>query len=59
MRRTTIDELRNRKLAATTDAERVEFDETIASARPAIKIGEKIGCYPTAVHIAQRYLENR
>lgn len=33
MRRTTIEELRDRKLAAMTDAERVEFDEAISSAR--------------------------
>lgn len=33
MRRTTIEELRDRKLAAMTDAERVEFDEAVTSAR--------------------------
>ena len=32
MSRTTIEELRNRRLAAMTGAERAQFDEAIASA---------------------------
>lgn len=40
MRRTTIEELRDRKLAAMTDAERAEFDEAIAAARLAKDMSE-------------------
>ena len=59
MTRTTIEELRNRKLAAMTDAERVEFDEAIASARLAIKIGEKIREARETVGLSQRELAAR
>lgn len=41
MSRTTIEELRNRRLSAMTSAERVEFDEALAAARLALEVGEK------------------
>lgn len=59
MSRTTIEELRNRRLAAMTSAERAEFDEAIASARLAIKVGEKVREAREAVGLSQRELAAR
>ena len=42
MGRTTIEELRNRRVNAMTSAERAEFDEALASAHLAIEVGEKV-----------------
>ena len=42
MGRTTIEELRSRRLNAMTKAERAEFDEALAAARLAVKVGEKV-----------------
>ena len=42
MGRTTIEELRNRRVNAMTSAERAEFDEALATARLAIDVGEKV-----------------
>ena len=42
MGRTTVEELRNRRLNTMTSAERAEFDEALASARRAIEVGERV-----------------
>ena len=42
MGRTTVEELRNRRVNAMTSAERAEFDEALASARRAIEVGERV-----------------
>ena len=59
MGRTTIEELRNRRLTAMTSAERAEFDEAIASARLAIEVGEKVREAREAVGLSQRELAAR
>lgn len=59
MGRTTIEELRNRRLAAMTSVERAEFDEAIASARLAIEVGEKVREAREAVGLSQRELAAR
>ena len=59
MGRTTIEELRNRRLAAMTSAERAEFDEALASARLAIEVGEKVREAREAVGLSQRELAAR
>jgi len=56
MGRTTIEELRNRRLVAMTTAERAQFDEAIASARLAIEVGEKVREAREAVGLSQREL---
>ena len=42
MARITINELKKRRLADATAAERAEFDETYAAAALAIRVGEQI-----------------
>ena len=59
MGRTTIEELRNRRLAAMTSAERAEFDEALASARLAIEVGEKVRKARETVGLSQRELAAR
>jgi len=59
MGRTTIEELRNRRLVAMTTAERAQFDEAIASARLAIEVGEKVREAREAVGLSQRELAAR
>ena len=59
MGRTTIEELRNRRLVAMTSAERAEFDEAIASARLAIEVGEKVREARESVGLSQRELAAR
>lgn len=59
MSRTTIEERRNRKLAAMTDVERAEIDEAVASARLAIRIGEKVREARETVGMSQRELAAR
>ena len=59
MGRTTMEELRNRRLVAMTSAERAEFDEAIASARLAIEVGEKVREAREAVGLSQRELAAR
>jgi len=59
MGRTTIEELRNRRLVAMTTAERAAFDEAIASARLAIEVGEKVREAREAVGLSQRELAAR
>ena len=40
MGRRTIEELRNQRVKAMTSAERAEFEEALASAHLAIRVGE-------------------
>jgi len=42
MARTTLDELKNRRLAAMSDAEWAEFDEAYDATRLALDVGEQI-----------------
>ena len=42
MGRRTIEELRNQRVNTMTSAERAEFEEALASAHLAIKVGEKV-----------------
>ncbi len=42
MARTTIKQLKQRRLAGASAAERAEFDETYAAAALAIRVGEQI-----------------
>ena len=59
MSRTTIEELRNRRLNAMTSAERAEFDEELAAARLALKVGEKVREAREAAGLSQRELAVR
>lgn len=59
MGRTTIEELRNRRLNAMTSAERAEFDEALAAARLAIKVGEKVREARETAGLSQRELAIR
>ena len=59
MGRTTIEELRNRRLNAMTSVERAEFDEALASARVAIDVGEKVREAREAAGLSQRELAAR
>ena len=59
MGRTTIEELRNRRLNAMTSVERAEFDEVLASARVAIDVGEKVRKAREAAGLSQRELAAR
>lgn len=59
MGRTTIEEMRSRRLAAMTSAERAKFDEALASARLAIEVGEKVREARETVGLSQRELAAR
>ena len=59
MGRTTIEELVNKKREAMTDAERVEFDDALAAARLAIKIGDRIRESRESMGLSQRDLATR
>lgn len=59
MGRTTIEELRNRRLSAMTSAERAEFDEALAAARLALEVGEKVRGAREDAGISQRELAAR
>ena len=59
MGRTTIEKLLNHKRDAMTDVQRVEFDEALASARLAIKIGDRIRESRESVGLSQRDLATR
>jgi ribosome-binding protein aMBF1 (putative translation factor) len=56
MARATIKDLRNRRLARATAAERAEFDETYAAAALAIRVGEQIRDAREAAELSQRDL---
>lgn len=59
MGRTTIEEMRSRRLSAMTSAERAKFDEALASARLAIEVGEKVREARETVGLSQRELAAR
>lgn len=59
MARTTVDELRERRLSAMSAAERAEFDGALAAARLAIEVGEKIRAAREAAGLSQRELAAR
>ena len=59
MGRTTIEELRNRRVNAMTSAERAEFDEALTTARLAIDVGEKVREAREAAGLSQRELAAR
>ena len=59
MGRTTIEELRNRRVNAMTSAERAEFDEALASAHLAIEVGGKVREAREAAGVSQRELAVR
>lgn len=56
MARRTIEELQQRRLAAMSSAERVEFDEALAAARLAVEVGEKVRNAREAAGLNQREL---
>ena len=59
MARTTIEELRDRRLGTMTSAERAQFDEALAAARLAIEVGQKVRDAREAARISQRELAAR
>ena len=59
MGRTSIEELRNRRVNAMTSAERAQFDEALATARLAIDVGEKVREAREAAGLSQRELAVR
>ncbi|MFP5254870.1 MAG: helix-turn-helix domain-containing protein [Acidimicrobiia bacterium] len=59
MSRVTIDELKNRRLAAMSDEERAEFDEAYEASRLAIEVGEKVRDAREAAGLSQRDLAAR
>jgi len=59
MARTTIDQLKKKRLAAGTVAERAAFEETYAAASLALRVGEQIRAAREAVGLSQRDLAQR
>ena len=59
MARTTIDQLKKKRLAAGTSAERAAFEETYAAASLALRVGEQIRAAREAVGLSQRDLAQR
>jgi ribosome-binding protein aMBF1 (putative translation factor) len=59
MARTTIKELKQRRLAAASAEERAAFDETYAAATLAIRVGEQIRDAREATGMSQRELATR
>lgn len=59
MARTTINELKNRRLAAMTTDERAIFDETYAATRLAIDVGDRVRNAREAAGLSQRELAAR
>ncbi|MCP4966186.1 MAG: helix-turn-helix transcriptional regulator [bacterium] len=56
MARTTLDELKNRRLAAMSDAERAESDEAYDVARLALDVGEQVRDAREEAGLSQREL---
>ena len=54
MGRRTIEELRNQRVKAMTSAERSEFEEALASAHLAIRVGEQVRETREAAGVSQR-----
>lgn len=59
MARPTIEELRDKRLEATSDSERAEFDEALAAARLALEVGEMVRDAREAAGLSQRELATR
>ena len=59
MARTTINELKKRRLARATPSERAAFDDTYAAAALAITVGEQIRSARDAAGLSQRDLAER
>ena len=59
MARTTINELKDRKLKAASEIERAAFDESHAAAALAIRVGEQIRDAREAAGLSQRDLAQR
>ncbi len=59
MARTTIKQLKQRRLAGASAAERAEFDETYAAAALAIRVGKQIRDAREAAELSQRDLAQR
>lgn len=59
MARPTIEELRDRRLAAMSAEGRAEFDEALAAARLALEVGEKVRDAREAAGLTQRELATR
>src|SRR4051812_11283833 len=59
MARTTIKQLKKRRVAKVTASERASFDETYAAAALAIRVGEQIRDARDAAGLSQRDLAER
>ena len=59
MARTTIEELKSRRLAAMSDDERAEFDEAYDATRLALEVGERVRDAREAAGLSQRELAAR
>jgi ribosome-binding protein aMBF1 (putative translation factor) len=59
MDKTTIDEMKGRRLAAMTVGERAEFDEVYDATRLAIEVGERVRDAREAAGLTQRELASR
>ena len=59
MTRTTINELKNRRLDAMTAEERAAFDQTYDATRLALEVGEKVRDAREAAGLSQRDLAAR
>ena len=59
MTRTTIDEMKRRRLATMSDDERAEFDETYEATRLALEVGERVRDAREAAGLSQRELAAR
>jgi len=59
MSRTTLDELKKRRLGGMTTAERREFDTTYAAAKLALSVGDQVRNAREAAGLSQRVLASR
>jgi ribosome-binding protein aMBF1 (putative translation factor) len=59
MTKTTIDEMKRRRLATMSDDERAEFDETYEATRLALEVGERVREAREAAGLSQRELAAR
>ncbi len=59
MARATIEELKSRRLAAMSDDERADFEETYDATRLALEVGERVRDAREAAGLSQRELAAR
>lgn len=59
MARTTIDDLKARRLGQMSEAERTEFDATYAATKLALEVGEQVRDAREAAGLTQRELASR